>query len=82
MAILLDCWCHYSHTPWFPLGVLSALMGLPPISYKVVLLAYIGFTLVGVWRSADKYQGKKIFAILAKVGMVLGVLYALVNIVG
>ena len=66
----------------FLLGVLSALMGLPPISYKVVLLAYIGFTLVGVWRSADKYQGKKIFAILAKIGMVLGVLYALVNIVG
>ena len=66
----------------FLLGFLAAMMGLPPISYKLVMLVYLGLTLVGIWRSADKYQGKKIFAILAKIGMVLGVLYALVNVVG
>ena len=64
----------------FIVGFLAAALGLAPVSYKVVMITYIGWTLVGVWRSADKYQGKKIFSILAKIGMVVGFLYSLSNL--
>ena len=63
----------------FLLGMLAALMRLPPISYKLIMLIYLLFTFVGIWRSANNYQGKKIFSILAKLGILLGLIYTLFN---
>lgn len=34
-------------------------------------LAYTGFTLVAVWRSADHFQGRRLWGVLAKVWVVV-----------
>ncbi len=37
------------------------------------------YTVVGIWRSANKYKGAKYWAILAKVAVVLGILSNLLS---
>tara|TARA_B100000700_G_scaffold231735_1_gene256538 strand:+ start:923 stop:1243 length:321 start_codon:yes stop_codon:yes gene_type:complete len=32
------------------------------------------FTVVGIWRSADRYKGPKFWAILAKIAIVIGII--------
>ena len=32
------------------------------------------YTVVGIWRSADRYKGTKLWAILAKIAVVIGVI--------
>ncbi|MDY6930114.1 MAG: hypothetical protein SWN10_23955 [Pseudomonadota bacterium] len=46
------------------LGALAVILALA-IPYQVMVL-------LGVWRAADRYQGRKAWAILAKVAAVLG----------
>ena len=49
----------------------------------VILLAYAVYeamVLMGVWRAASKYQGLKLWAVLAKIAVVLGVLMLAVTI--
>ena len=47
------------------LGVVSGLF-LPFILAIIIALAYTIFSVVGTWRSANKYKGDKVFAYLAK----------------
>ena len=46
------------------LGALAVILAVA-IPYQVMVL-------LGVWRAADKYQGRKAWAILAKIATVLG----------
>jgi hypothetical protein len=45
--------------------------------FIIVSTGYFLFTVVCVWRSATKYEGKTVWAILAKIAMVLGTLKTL-----
>ena len=40
----------------------------------IFFFTYSAFILVAIWRSANKYQGLQRYAILAKVGVILGVM--------
>lgn len=40
-------------------------------SFTILMLIYVIFASVAVWRSAKKYKGKRIYADLAKTAMVL-----------
>lgn len=46
-----------------------------PMVISIVGLVYSIFAWVSIWRSSDKYTGQKIWAILAKVMVVLGVVW-------
>ncbi|TYC63819.1 hypothetical protein FMN52_00925 [Marinobacter sp. BW6] len=54
------------------LGALAVILALA-IPYQVMVL-------LGVWRAAEKYQGRKAWAILAKVAAVLGWLGVLASL--
>ena len=54
------------------LGVVSGLF-LPFILAIIIALAYTIFSVVGTWRSANKYKGDKVFAYLAKGWMIFQV---------
>jgi len=41
---------------------------------NIALIVYSYFHLFGLWNSADRYTGKKVWAFLAKVAVVLGVI--------
>lgn len=43
--------------------------------------AYFAFVYVGEWRAANKYQGKRIWASLAKFGVVFGTLVGIIPVV-
>lgn len=58
----------------FVLGFLAGMFGFSLlIVYGLTLVYWIPVAL-GIWRSSDAYQGNKIWAILAKVAIVLGAL--------
>jgi len=38
------------------------------------LIPFQIYTVVGIWRSADKYKGAKFWAILAKIAVVIGII--------
>jgi len=46
----------------------------------LILSAYI-WMLVGTWRAARKYKGPRIWAILAQVGMIMGVMITFAHVV-
>ncbi len=46
------------------------------------LMAYQILLLMGTWRAADKYQGEKIWAILAKISVVLGAIATILLAIG
>ena len=39
---------------------------------SLLTLAYIIVSVIGIWRSAQKYSGKKIWSLLAKVTIIIG----------
>ena len=45
------------------------------------LIPFQIYTVVGIWRSADKYKGKKIWAALAKIAVVIGIISNLASMV-
>ena len=49
--------------------------------FLIVSIGYFLFTVVCVWRSATNYEGKPVWAILAKIAMVLGALRMLGQLV-
>ena len=66
----------------FALGFIFALLGLPLIVAQLVTLGYWAPVAMGIWKSSDNYKGNSLWAILAKVAVVLGLisqLYMLAN---
>jgi len=54
------------------INVITSIGGL-----VILMLAYTAYeipVIMGTWRAANKYQGSKIWAILAKIAVVLGVI--------
>ena len=56
------------------LGVLAGLLGMPIMLVYILVLGYWVPVAMGIWRSSSAYKGNQIWAILAKVAIVLGVL--------
>ena len=49
----------------------------------VFLLAYTAYeipVLMGIWRAANKYQGPKIWAVLARIEVVLGAIWIVIGL--
>jgi len=42
------------------------------IIFTIAVVVYQVFVLVGIWNAANKYQGPTIWAVLAKIAVVLG----------
>jgi len=75
-------------------GVLGNLLFIVPIALAaaaesmpilvMVLLASVAYSLavaVGIWRASDKYLGSKVWAVLAKIAVILGMLRLFVNLI-
>jgi lipopolysaccharide export LptBFGC system permease protein LptF len=45
--------------------------------YRVTYFVYYAFTMVAIWRSAGRYQGQRIWTTLARVSVILGVVFTL-----
>ncbi len=60
-------WLYY-FTGVFILRIITALIS-PALA--MVALLWAGFMIVPIWRSADKYSGNRLFALLAKISAVL-----------
>jgi len=58
-------------------GVLVLVLGLGEMALLVAAWAWV---CVGIWRAAGKYKGPRIWAILARIVIVLSVLQAIANI--
>ncbi len=56
----------------YGLGFLFLTLGLSPFIAPVITLAYWIPVAIGIWKSSDNYKGNKVWAILAKVAVVLG----------
>lgn len=52
----------------------SLLVSIIVIILCLLTLFYILFSVVGIWRSANKHVGKKVWPILAKITIVVGLL--------
>ena len=56
------------------LMLLFATFGLSPMLAPLVTLGYWAPVAMGIWKSSDNYKGNSLWAILAKVAVVLGLL--------
>ncbi|MBC15769.1 membrane protein of unknown function [Pseudodesulfovibrio profundus] len=54
----------------------------PMFVFWFISIIYTLFIAVAIWRSADKYTGRKVWAILAKIMVVLSVLQTVLNVIG
>ena len=48
--------------------------------YSLLCLAYSVTVLLGIWNSANRYTGFKLWAILAKLAAILGLLFVILSI--
>jgi len=64
----------YGFVVGFVINILMRI--IPSLDALAILLAlaipYQGMVLIGVWRASNKYQGRKAWAVLAKVATVFG----------
>lgn len=58
----------------YGLGFLFVMLGLPLIVAPLLTLVYWGPVAMGIWKSSDNYKGNSLWAILAKVAVVLGLI--------
>jgi uncharacterized membrane protein YqjE len=53
------------------LGLIAVLIYPSMRFVRLIVYPYLIYASIGIWRSSDNYKGKKIFAILAKIMIVL-----------
>tara|TARA_Y100000590_G_C15343552_1_gene872388 strand:+ start:196 stop:555 length:360 start_codon:yes stop_codon:yes gene_type:complete len=56
------------------IGFFVGLIGAPSNTMYAFLLPWMIYIIVGIWRSSDRYKGPKVWAILAKIGVIIGAL--------
>ena len=65
-------------------GILAAIiilsLSLPEKTLSVLILPWIIFVSIGIWRSSDKYKGPKFWAILAKIAVVISIIQSISDI--
>ena len=76
-TLLKTFWLYY----FIGILLLRIIVGALGSVFAIVIVAWAGFMVLPIWRSADKYGGNKLFALAAKVAAVviaLGVLGTLI----
>ena len=63
----------------FSIEIFTVSVGMSEDAMWGFLIPFQIYTVVGIWRSANKYNGTKYWAILAKVAVVLGILSNLLS---
>ena len=63
------------------IGVFTGAKGMSEDAMWGFLIPFQIYTVVGIWRSADKYKGAKFWAILAKVAVVFGIVSNLFSMI-
>ena len=59
--------------------VTAELMGFPESTLGILILPWTIFWAVGCWRSCFNYKGSKVWPILAKISIVLGLISGIVD---
>lgn len=67
---------------YFIAVIVLGLIGNYITLFGVVALFWAGFMVMPIWRSSDKYQGKPLYALLAKIAAVLIGFGVLANLSG
>ena len=57
-------------------GLIGAFTGMADLT-KVIYAAWMIIATVGTWKSSDKYKGPKYWSILAKIGIIVGIIQVL-----
>ena len=65
----------------FLVGAFTISVGMSEDAMWGFLIPFQIYTVVGIWRSADKYKGTKFWAILAKVAVVFGIVSNLFSMI-
>ena len=55
------------------IGIFIGMMGMSEDTMWGFLIPFQIYTVVGIWRSADKHKGSKFWAVIAKIAVVLGI---------
>ena len=55
-------------------GIFTVIVGLSDDALWGFIIPFQIYTVVGIWRSSDKYKGPKFWAILAKIAVVIGII--------
>jgi hypothetical protein len=63
------------------IGIFTGATGMSEDAMWGFLIPFQIYTVVGIWRSADKYKGAKFWAILAKVAVVFGIVSNLFSMI-
>jgi hypothetical protein len=50
----------------------SLMVSIVVLILSLITLVYIFISVIGIWRSAQKYNGKKIWSLLAKITIIIG----------
>ena len=58
----------------FLVGIITFGLGMSDDAMWGFVIPFQIYTVVGIWRSSDKYKGPKLWAILAKIAVVLGII--------
>tara|TARA_B100000965_G_C19517222_1_gene724755 strand:- start:731 stop:1051 length:321 start_codon:yes stop_codon:yes gene_type:complete len=54
--------------------IIIVMLGMHDDAMWGFIIPFQIYTVVGIWRSADRYKGTKLWAILAKIAVVIGVI--------
>ena len=65
----------------FLVGAFTISVGMSEDAMWGFFIPFQIYTVVGIWRSADKYKGTKFWAILAKVAVVFGIVSNLFSMI-
>ena len=65
----------------FLVGIFIIAAGMSEDAMWGFLIPFQIYTVVGIWRSADKYKGAKFWAILAKVAVVIGIISNFISMI-
>ena len=63
------------------IGIFTMMLGMSEDAMWGFIIPFQIYTVVGIWRSSDKYKGPKFWSILAKITVVLGVISNLASLV-
>ena len=63
------------------IGIFTGATGMSEDAMWGFLIPFQIYTVVGIWRSADKYKGAKFWAILAKIAVVFGIMSNLFSMI-
>ena len=55
-------------------GIFTVIAGLSDDALWGFIIPFQIYTVVGIWRSSDKYKGPKFWAILAKIAVIVGII--------